>query len=173
MFEYLKGYRVVLVSGPHRSGTTITAKMIAHDTGLRFFPEEAFGHDNVEGWRALVEATQGGAIQCPTMCYRIGQFGKQDNVAVVMVWRDLAEIQASQAKVGWMIGGGYDARYKAELARYGKMGGNLAQLKYRHWENQKPLILHAYDVQYASLSAHPLWIPKAERAGFGPRQVTR
>lgn len=172
MFEYLKDYRVVLVSGPHRSGTTITTKMIAHDTGARYCPEEAFGHDNVEAWRALIAEPGRKVIQCPSMCAHLGEPGGADDVAVVMVWRSMSYILASQERIGWAAGGAYASRYRAELALYGSLKRPLASIKYAEWEHgQSQKIANPFDVTYGSLVPHPLWLPKSARANFGPRQI--
>jgi hypothetical protein len=172
MFEHLADYRVVLVSGPHRSGTTIAARMIAEDTGLRFCPEETFGHDNAKAWIKLVETAQGAVIQCPTMCYQIERFGDREDVAVVMMFRWLGDILKSQVQVGWSPDGQYKTRYKAELARYRENRSSLASIKYKHWlASQRDNILHSYIVRYETLNKHPLWLSKEQRRGFGPRQI--
>jgi hypothetical protein len=146
--------------------------MIAEDTGLRFCPEETFGHDNAEAWVELVETTTGAVIQCPTMCYQIERFGDREDVAVVMVFRWLGDILKSQAQVGWSPDGQYKARYKAELAKYEKNGSSLASTKYQHWLiSQRDAILHPYSVRYETLNTHPLWLTKEQRRGFGPRQI--
>jgi hypothetical protein len=45
-------------------------------------------------------------------------------------------------------------------------------VKYAHWENtQRDTVTHPFEVEYESLSEHPLWVPKAQRAGWGPRQT--
>lgn len=172
MFEYLADYRIVLVSGPHRSGTTIVTKMIAHDTGLRFCPEETFGHDNLTDWLSLIAKSGRCVIQCPTMCsYLVGP-GLTGDVAVVMVWRDLADVLASQARVGWTPTGVYRGRYRAELALYDTLADTLAETKYRAWDtSQRLAVVHPFEIEYESLDVHPLWLPKAARVGFGPRQI--
>lgn len=175
MFEYLKDFRIVLVSGPHRSGTTITTKMIAHDTGARYCPEEAFGHDNVVAWRALIAEPERKVIQCPSMCAFLGEVQIVDDVtmAVVMVHRGMDDILRSQHKIGWTWSGAYSGRYRVELSCYGTWGGaNLAENKYVWWEEMLSEHLpHAYDVHYEDLATHPLWLPKSARANFGPRQI--
>jgi hypothetical protein len=173
MFEYLSPYRIVLVSGPHRSGTTITTKMIAHDTGARYCPEEVFGHDNHKGWLALIADPERKVIQCPSMCVHLEGPGIADDVAVVIVFRSLADIIASQESIGWGPTGQYAGRYKAELIRYGgNEGESLAFHKYLWWgESQQHIISHPSVVNYEDLSSHPLWLPKSARANFGPRQV--
>jgi hypothetical protein len=176
MFEHLAGYRVILVSGPHRSGTTIAARMIAEDTGLRFCPEETFGHDNAKAWVKLVETAQGAVIQCPTMCYQIERFGDREDVAVVMVHRKWGDILASQRAVGWSLDDQYRERYKAELEKYGEDAGedteSLIIIKYARWLLvQEDVIRHSYTVNYEDLNTHPLWLSKEQRRGFKPRQI--
>ncbi len=173
MFEHLAVYRVVLVSGPHRSGTTICARMIANDTGLTFYPEEAFEPDNLPGWLDLIDAVQGGAIQCPSMCAYLDGPGQQDDIATVVVHRDLDDILSSQEKVGWKVDGFYSERYRAELELYEATGDQLlAAVKYEYWASvQRDMVAHPYDVDYESLSDHPLWLPKRLRQELEPRQT--
>ena len=54
MFEYMAIHSRIVVTGPQRSGTTITAKMIAHDTGHRYVDEAEFAVYDVEKWRKIV-----------------------------------------------------------------------------------------------------------------------
>lgn len=39
MFEHLKAYKRIVVSGPQRSGTRIVAKAVAQDTNKSFIDE--------------------------------------------------------------------------------------------------------------------------------------
>lgn len=165
MFEHLDNYSVVLVTGPQRSGTTIAARMIAHDTDLSYIDEQAFKATDVEKWRDIVERSLNVVIQCPGMCRWVHEYGDRDNVAVVMVCRPVEDIIASQRRIGW--------RYEAyELRSYEANGARpVARVKYDYWyEHQKGVILNAYELQYESLSNHPLWVPKERRRFFGPRQ---
>ena len=56
VFEHLLNFAVVLVSGPQRSGTTICAKMIAHDTGHTYIPESEYQFHDEAAFRAIVTA---------------------------------------------------------------------------------------------------------------------
>jgi hypothetical protein len=171
MFEHLERYRLVIVSGPHRSGTTICAKMIAQDTGKTFYPEESFGPDNHTAWREMVESASG-VMQCPSMACYLGELGGFCDVAVVMMRRDLAAVQASHRKIGWSADGFYHLRYCAELGCYGAgKDEDLAEVKYRVWKGQRLLLQHACNVEYESLEEHPLWVSREKRTGWGPRQI--
>ena len=167
MFEDFARYRAVLVTGPQRSGTTIAAKMIAADAGLRYVDESEWGVQDRAAWRRWVQDTRGAVMQCPSMSRYVHEFGHWDNVAVVWMRRSLKEIAASEKRVGW---GGSDRAY--ELARYGVKEGNIAKLKYRYWrEVQREKIVNAYEVKYASLEGHPLWVDAADRVGFEVKQT--
>ncbi|OBX35665.1 hypothetical protein A8U91_04739 [Halomonas elongata] len=47
MFEHLADETTIIVTGAHRSGTTIAAEMIAADTGKPCIREEAFEHRDI------------------------------------------------------------------------------------------------------------------------------
>lgn len=172
MFEHLATFGTVLVTGPHRSGTTICAEMIAHDAGHAVYREESFGPDNVDAWLALIRRTCWAVIQCPSMCGHLSKvYGL--NVAVVLMRRDMVDILRSQAKINFRAGGPLESRYIGELANYGidKLGRNLAEVKYEAWEQQRARLRHPFEVSYESLAAHPLWIPKERRVDWGTRQT--
>ena len=165
MFEILKRYSRILVTGPQRSGTTICARMIAADTKHAFLAEEAFGVDDVERWQELVIGMSNAVLQCPSMCRYITHFGQYDDLAVVFMIRPVAEIVASQRRIQW--------KYEDdELQRYGRKHGPIAIVKYNYWgDYQKTQMLHVYEVEYHSLASHKLWVAKNERHNFNARQT--
>lgn len=167
MFAWLAKYQKVIVTGPHRAGTRVCAQMIAHDTGHRFVDESEIHFDSL--WRAvpLLRNETPMVIQAPALCRYAHTLSalRPDDIAVVMMRRDVGQILASQGRIGW-------AWTPAELARYDLGEGVIAEVKYRFWEeHQKPLIRHAFDIEYSSLSAHPLWLPDEQRRGFAARQT--
>ncbi len=165
MFDHLKDYARVLVTGPQRSGTTLIARAIEHDTDLEYVDENEFRATDYAMWKTMVTLSTGIVMQCPGMCRYVHEFGDQDDVAVVMCDRDIYEIMASQERIGWEW-------EKFELLRYGRIDGEIARVKYVHWwrEGQKDKIKHAFDVRYDDLESHPLWLPKEQRVDFDRRQ---
>ena len=163
MFEFLAGFDKIIVTGPQRSGTTIAARMIANDLGLRFFIEERVPTRQVHA--GLVQHQTGWVAQVPHLCRWVHDYGDRDDVAIVMVRRPIDEILASQARIGW-------APYERdELARYGLQDGVISEVKYDFWEQeQKPIIRHGFEIDYHDLKEHPLWVPKRSRGKFAPRQ---
>jgi len=165
MFENLKVFKKIIVTGPQRAGTTITAKMIAADTGHKYVDENDIGVKQLPRLRRLVENGENIAVHCPALCRFVHEFGRRDDTAVVLVRRPVDDIVASQKRIEWPA-------EKEELKRYGLNTGTIAQVKYNFWkEKQKQQINHAVEVEYASLKNHPMWVPPEKRIGWGPRQT--
>lgn len=169
MFEYLAPFPRIVVTGGQRSGTTICAAMIASDLGYWFYPEEQIR--NHEHWRVrrLFGRTTNFVLQAPALCRHVHKFSAPD-VAIVLMRRNIEDIVASEKRIGWFGG----IHHAFELRRYGLEEGNIAEAKYRYWEEtQRDLIHNPFEVEYESLAAHPMWIPKEERRDFGARQYKR
>lgn len=165
MFEYLSSFGKIIVTGPQRSGTTICAKMIAVDLGYKFYPEERVGIRLPSALWELIDKERWFVVQCPALCHCIEHFSA-DDVAIVLMRRNVADIVASEERVK------FQRKRARELAQYERNDGVLSQVRYDHWEkHQRPYIAHALEVEYESLSEHPLWVPKERRIDFGPRQT--
>jgi len=166
MFERFGIYNVVLVTGPQRSGTTICARMIEHDTGLQDMGEQEFSATNEEQWGESVAGAAKAVMQCPGMARFIHEFGARHDLAVVFMIRSLTEVIASQRRINW-------AYEQFELKRYPAIYRNMpvAAAKLMYWMSfQKRRIANAYEVDYATLEKHPLWIPPGQRLDFHARQ---
>lgn len=165
MFEYWQGYDHILVTGPQRSGTRIAAHMIAEDTGFTCLEEAAFGVHDVDRLRLLLEEQSKVVIQCPAVCHAIETFAGCANLLVVLMVRPLDDIYASQKRVGWEKG-------IVELAKYGRTKeSRSAEVKYAYWlSTQRALLPHWYELDYAKLSYHPLWVDAADRVNFTAAQ---
>ena len=170
MFEYLKDFRAILVTGPQRSGTTLVARMVSFDDGHTYIDEDEIGwqgaSQNKEG--SLLNAMreqQNIVIQAPAcahICHT--SFAHLNDVAVVFVVRDVQDLIASQERIGWE----YEQQ---EMDKYPSREWclTIAETKYRYWrEFQKPIIAYPFEVKYEDLKEHPLWIESRE--GFAPRQ---
>jgi hypothetical protein len=167
MFEDLKRWPRILVTGPQRAGTQITARMIAHDTGHKFRGENAFFTDSLNALWELLRTSRNVSVQCPALCRYVHILAANDpGILVVMCIRDRKEIAQSQARIRWAWG-------QPELIRYGRLEGSQFDAKYSFWNNfQKDALKgQGMEVRYDSLSNHPLWIPAEDRKDFEPRQV--
>ncbi len=166
MFEYLAKFKKILVTGPQRSGTTIIARAISYDLDIDYVDEQAFEATNHIVWQEVMSRQASFVVQAPGMCRWAHELPAE--IAVVLCRRDLADIVASQERIGW-------EHEVFELARYGldagQDGSTIAVVKYEFWDCcQKFTIQNAFEVQYESLAEHPLWVRRGLRAGFNRRQ---
>jgi len=138
-----------VVTGPHRSGTTIAAEMIAHDTGKRCIHEEAFDYRNI------IEAEQviarGGVIQGPYLL----PWAPILKAHIVYMQRPDDDIEASVRRLRER--GISTPFFSAEQA-------------HRLAHEQGPRSHET--VPYGRLRHHPLWVPAEERRGWHHRQTS-
>jgi hypothetical protein len=173
MFEDLARFKKILVSGPQRSGTTICASMIAQDLNYRLFDEMEFDVDDLRKVFALVDNLDRIVVQCPSLSASLWMFSRPDTVVIFMK-RNVEEIIASQNRPIYHTSPDltWTTRHEPiELMKYGRKDGVIAQVKYEAWEVQKPYIANTLDIEYSSLSKHPMWVGKRERAHFRPKQI--
>jgi len=165
MFEKFADFDKILVTGPQRSGTRICAKMIAHDLGYTYIDEDDLHMENLYMMDYFLRKKERNVVQCPALCRYIHIFD-WENTAVILIRRNIEDIIASQKRIGW--------RWEwLELARYDRTEGVIAEVKYQYWEKyQKRKIKHAFEIDYESLAAHPLWVPRDSRQNFKANQTS-
>lgn len=168
MFESLKKYSQIFVTGPQRSGTTIASKMIAADTGFKYVDEFKFGVCNQQIIRELIRTTSQNVIQCPGLCRHIHEIA-DDTMAVILMCRSIEDIIASQTRIDWKC-------EKMELMKYRQDErfnlSTIAEIKYKFWDDvQKSRIKNAIELQYEFISGHPLWVEKSLRQKFHAKQT--
>lgn len=126
MFEYLRPYSKIIVTGPQRSGTTIAAVMIARDLGYYFYPEEQIRVRELWRVERLFNRTGNFVLQAPAICRWVHRFSAPDT-AIVLMRRKIKDIIASQERIRWTC-------ERWELSRYGVRRGIIAEVKYRFWD---------------------------------------
>jgi hypothetical protein len=95
---------------------------------------------------------------------------------IVLMKRSIEDIIASEKRIGWEFGAldelwKYGVAYN-ELRREAAEGIPISIRKYEYWEKeQKDRIINSLELEYETLSAHPLWLPKETRADFAPEQT--
>ena len=165
-FFHLTKYKKILVTGPQRSGTRIMAKMIARDTGYKYIDEDCFGvHNPRELIKFLLKDVA--VIQCPALFHLVHAFVADDTL-IVVAKRNIEDIVASQKRVKW------NSWNKKEFKKYGEKDNHkkISVVKYKYWDSvQKPLVKNWLEVEYDSLSDHPMWIKKGKRAKFHTKQT--
>lgn len=148
MFHWLTEFRRIIVTGPHRSGTTIAAEMIAHDTGKECVREEAFDYRNI----IQAEQISEGVIQGPYLLPWLPIFAGADT-AIIYMKRLGSEIDASVARL--------EERGVSTPFFHWHQG-------WRIWQTMRRLP-NAHEVDYQALRQHPLWVD--QRKGWGHRQT--
>lgn len=162
-FAGLSRWRLVIVTGPQRSGTTIAARMIASDSSMAYIDEEAYAIHDERRFQSACDLV-GVVVHAPAMMHVVHRVADND-VFVVVMQRDTDAIVASQERIEWT------SRWEAnELAKYGAEKGPVAVVKYRRWEIQQAVVPHWSYLPYESLSAHPMWLPQSKRRQFANRQ---
>jgi len=161
LFEGLKQFDRIYVTGPQRAGTTICSQMIAHDTGYQYVDELSFGAENYELFDRLKNKKHC-VIHCPGFCHLIHEYTNDDTL-IVLVRRPIEEIVRSQKRATW--------RGECnELEKYGLTKGVMSMIKYKHFDkHQRHLIKHLREVDYHSLEPHPMWCDN--RGQFTKRQT--
>ncbi len=164
----LRGFKRILVTGSHRSGTTFAAACIAYDLGFNFYPEENIRGGNLRLFSAFNQTHDKYVLQAPGLsvnCHLV------DVDVVIMMRRFLPDVIDSMRKLN-------DRVIQFELERietmfgkkYVELGLPLAKLAIFN-EIQKPLINNSAILDYESLSNHPLWIPETKRKDWHIRQI--
>jgi hypothetical protein len=170
MFGHLKKYRVILVTGPHRSGTTIAARMIAADTGHDFVIEDEIGFAKIEWLAAFIHSQYGPlVIQCPFLCNNIHQLKAACDIdyaetCVVMMHRFRKDIEASEEKAKRVNFVALGEKQKRAIGDRSAL--HVSDVKYDHWEHQRRLIPNVLDLGYTSLSDHPMWVEDRSQFRF-------
>lgn len=161
MFADLAKHRVILVTGPHRSGTTICARMIAQDTGHEFVVEDDIKFSRLDIFKAAVNMDEPLVVQCPFFMPIIHQLDQRvgldyDETCVVMMHRYRKDIEASEEKAKRV---NFRRLGHTQKALYGERSGrHVSDVKYEGWALQQPTLPHTLDVGYPSLADHPLWV---------------
>lgn len=157
MFDYLRPFSKIIVTGAQRSGTTICAQMIAHDLSLPYVDEDVVQIANWKAIKALVDGPQEFVLQCPRLLARVHDYTRPD-VAIIFMLRNIADIIKSENRIGW---GPYR---REELSLTGYTHGVVSYIKRRLWfKKQKRLIHNPFEIVYESLKAHPFWVNTNQR----------
>ena len=164
MFEYLKKHKIILVTGPQRSGTTICARMIAHDTGHTYIDEQRFQIWDVKKARQIAKDMAPSVVQGPGLLLDADRF-----VNVVLMKRRLKDIEKSlrlRARLAETLAKKYyPALLTNDPAKF------LPAIMYaNYFVTARPKVHNQIDIDYFDLQRHPLWVPEEERKGWRIRQ---
>lgn len=140
--------------------------MISNDLGYTFYEENSIETYSLDLTRKLLDTETEFVLQAPGICRHVHELSAPD-IAIVLMRRATHDIHASERRVNWFG----SIHNKWELERYGLTKGSIAEAKYLYWDGvQRELIHNPFEVEYESLSAHPMWIPREERVNFRTKQ---
>ena len=161
--------RRIVVSGPQRSGTMIASKMLAHDLGLTHLDECEFDTHNFYKFYCELIRRPDFVIHAPAMSRHLDVLPK---CSVVWMRRNLSDILRSQNRIGWEEHGPYHGLPERDKY-FDHSQEPVASIKTRAWEKFQRISLgsKAFDLDYESLSNHPMWIDKDDRKDFKERQT--
>ena len=152
MFEYLKPYKYIFVSGMQRSGTTICMRMIQWD--LEISHCYWLGDNLNTAQHPEILKTEGPIVfHSPAISRNLHEIRREDS-AIIWMKRDNQEIFESSKSIQWAPG----QEFKNYELEPDKDFRDLIQAKEDFWEWQKERIPHTFEVEYENLKSHPLWL---------------
>lgn len=191
LLERLKSFNNIIVTGPQRSGTTISTKMLAEELQYECFFEEAFDVHNAKKFELLLEKKGKKVVQCPALSAIVDGFNDEDTIIVFLI-RDIESILRSEKRINWnknikSIFGIDINRGEYEKVKYIKkittieqpitldFSQPIAHIKYQFWNNyQKNKIKNYVEIRYDELEyLFPVsWINANRRRNFDDRQTS-
>lgn len=159
MFEELKKFKRVLVSGVQRSGTRIATKIIAHELGYKYIDEKEFSTSDEEALKVILKKDNI-VVHAPAMSHLVH---KLKDIAVVFVIRPKKDITASMKSMKWS-----EEDMMAEIRKYNKeiesSYENIVDMKYKAWWKwQKQKCDYPFELKYDDLKDHSMFISKEKR----------
>jgi hypothetical protein len=160
----LKKHKKVLVTGPPRSGTTITGIIIAKELNYKYIDESWYNGSDGYKFAWFLNHSRKLVIQSTAFFRDIHKL----NLNVVLVKRNTEDILASfknsekfkNHPVDGLFGGITAEAQKIILNHFGHKSGCLPDILYKHFkENNKDY----YEIKYSSLKNHELFIKKEVR----------
>lgn len=177
MFEKYRKFKKIIVTGPQRSGTTITAKIIANDLNYQYIDETQFDVDNIEKFRKIL-SSDNIVLQCPGLVYYIDRMPSE--ALKLFIFRNVNDIILSQVRIGWTEK--YEQYEKEKLKNNNLLYFNNLDIKYNPVSVLKYELLEFYRfnidsencqyLEYSELEKHPMFIKKELRKNFTPKQTS-
>lgn len=118
----------------------------------------SYGVENKPEWERIIRERDNFVMQCPAM----SKYCSDVDAFVVFMMRDTSDIRRSMKRINW-------GEERKELQRYGLEDGKIEEVKYEYWSKNKPKSY--FQLDYESLSSHPMWKPKHLRVNFSPKQT--
>lgn len=160
----LKKYKKIVVTGPHRSGTTISAKIIAEILKYRFVNEFEYDGNDPHKFIGFLMTTENLVIQ-NTSFLRDMHLVDVCKVLVVRKNKDILKSYKNSLKFGNESKGNIfssinEKAKEAILTHFGHKSGCIPDILYNHFKEKNN---NYYTIKYSSLRGHHLFIDKQTR----------
>ena len=155
-------FRRVLVTGPARSGTTITAKILAHELNFTYVDEKRIKWDNFDKLFTLYTTEKDFVLQAPA----ISAYCHMMPGVVVFMRRPTEEIMKSEKRIGFT-----PKNNLLGLKKYFRDTGFISEVKYEIWDKWQKNRPNMLEVDYNSIKDHSFYLPDNVRKSFKPKQT--
>jgi len=180
--EFCRKYDRIIVTASQRSGTTICGKMLAFSLGWKYIDESGMPFKDKKVFLAKLIKGNKIVVQSPGFRVGIHNFIPEINkykVGVILIKRDVKEIELSRKRIKWGDGGFADINNPLvkEVLDSGLVKvpeGKISEMQFRVLQVDylaKKYPLFTFLINYHDLEGHSLWIPKEKRLKFKPKQT--
>jgi len=183
LIKLVPQFPCVAVTGPERSGTTITTDIISAETGYANVPEETWDNDFASLWQLFRDRSHI-VVHAPHLTFRVHEIDRHcpERVLVVFMIRAVEDIVASQRRNHWGSrsehcpddsdpkGWGNPASRWYDAVSFDLFrddidpDAHLCLNRQICWHRrQKQQVRHYVEVEYETLRSHPLWLEPDQR----------
>lgn len=162
------GKNRIAIVGAQRGGTTITARVIAAETGFKYYDELDYDVHDFDRYVELLCRDQV-VVQASCMSQRAHELGK--DVLVIFVFRNTDDATLSAERVTVVECCTVEAKKFNYDNRTIANAGDVAKLRYDFWRLiQRQRCPNYIEIGYEMLEEHPLFVEKELRKNFSARQ---
>ena len=182
-----KGYKIIIIVGPQRSGTTFTSQALSNTLKFRNVDEGEFSVRDVNMFRNIMKQ-ENIVIQAPAMTCRIQALIGKDDLVVFMSrkWSDIVKgvHRKNRSLSNWIL---METMFDAERYYFNEYDNTAGKFFDKHvnknsyyldayynmWKHyQSKIIPNCITLKYESMKNHPMWLDKSQRKNFGDKQTT-
>ena len=182
-----KGYKIIIIVGPQRSGTTFTSQALSNTLKFRNVDEGEFSVRDVNMFRSIIKQ-ENIVVQAPAMTCRIQALIGKDDLVVFMSrkWSDIVKgvHRKNRSLSNWIL---METMFDAERYYFNEYDNTAGKFFDKHvnknsyyldayynmWKHyQSKIIPNCITLKYESMKNHPMWLDKSQRKNFGDKQTT-
>lgn len=157
----------ILVTGPHRSGTTFVSHVLSDTHGIPHVDELQFNCSYLDEFFAMVSPMESWVAQAPGLFHAVPKIIEAfPDVQIVVIRRNIDDIIASQEDIKYSF---WEDREK-DLIGYLKDPRPISVIKYEVWDKWKNELPNTKEYQYDEFSTHPFFVDAPNRSQFNNKQ---